>query len=58
MRCLFTMEQQEGSEERCAEMWAMTGRRLPEGCGNEALGSEKKLKEGPPSQVGLPGKSP
>lgn len=42
----FTTEQ-EVSEEHCGEMWDVTRRGMPEGCENEAPGSEGKPKEGP-----------
>lgn len=57
MSHLFTTEK-EGSEEHLGEMWDVTGRGLPKDSGSEASGSEEKPKEGLPSQVGLPGKSP
>lgn len=55
MNSLF-MEQEE-SGEHCGDMWDVTGRGLPKGCGDEAPESEEKPKEEPPFQIGLPGKS-
>lgn len=41
MNSLF-MEQEE-SGEHCRDMWDVTGRGLPKGCGDEAPESEKNL---------------
>lgn len=49
---------QEGAEKHCGEMQGVTRRGTPKGCGNEALEIRGRSREGPPSQIGLPEKSP